>query len=316
MLALAGLFVFLAVRALRARRAWVKWPGLALSGLLGLVFLAVTAVALLGFYRLNIAPHRYAVSNIQVSMSPANIARGERLAHICADCHASTKGSLPLDGMDFLANMAGAPPVGTLIGTNLTPGGPLAGWSDGEIIRAIREGVDKDGKPLFGMPSIAFHNMSDEDVQALMAYLRSQPAVENNLPGRDLNLLGALFVGLGQFPSSAQTPITGPVVAPSKGTAEYGDYLVRAFGCEDCHGPNLDGQAGVMGPGVNLTVIVPNWTEEQFIQLFRTGTSPNGRKIEPEAMPWMAYNEAFNDAELRDIYTYLHSLEPVASPAQ
>lgn len=317
LLVLAGFFIFLAARSLRARRLWVKWPGLILSGLLALIFLAVTAVALLGFYRLNIAPHKYAVSDIQVSMTPENVARGERLAYICSDCHASAKGSLPLDGLDLLAATADAPPIGTLIGTNLTPGGPLADWSDGEIIRAIREGVDKDGKPLFVMPSIAFRHMSDEDVQALVAYLRSQPAVENDLPDQDLNILGALFVGLGQFSSSAQAPITGPVAAPPKGTAEYGDYLVRAFGCEDCHGPDLDGQAGLMGPGVNLTLIVPNWTADQFIQLFRSGTSPiTGRKIEPEAMPWMAYEEAFSDEELRDIYTYLHSLEPVASPVQ
>ncbi len=313
---LAGFFIFLAARSLRARRAWVKWPGLVLSGLLALIFLAVTAVALVGFFRLNVASHRYTVSDIQVSMTPENIARGERLAHICTDCHASAKGSLPLDGLDLLANTADAPPIGTLIGTNLTPGGPLAGWSDGEIIRAIREGIDKGGKPLLGMPSVAFRHMSDEDVQALVAYLRSQPEVENNLPDRNLNILGALFVGLGQFPSSAQPPITGPVTAPPRGTARYGDYLVRAFGCEDCHGPDLDGAGVMMGSGVNLTLIAPGWNEDQFIQLFRSGTSPSGRKIEPEAMPWQAYNEAFSDDELRDIYTYLHSLEPVESPAQ
>ena len=317
---LAVLFIWLATRALRARRGWVKWPGLVLSGLLGLVFVAVTALALLGFYRLNTAPYQYQVSNVQVSMEPERIARGERLANICVDCHSST-GTLPLDGSaeDFLKG-PGAPPIGTMWATNLTPGGPLKDWTDGEIIRAIREGVDDQGRPLVIMPSMAMHNLSDEDAEALVAYLRSQPVVDRDLPERDINAVGAIFLGAGIFPTSAQTPITQPIVAPNPGTPEYGRYLALATGCGDCHGENMD---GVMAPGSfiegapNLTVAVPDrYTEGSFTALFRSGVSPEGRSIDPMAMPWKSYGSAFTDEELRDIYAFLHSLPRVEAPAK
>lgn len=316
--ALALLFIWLATRALRARRGFVKWPGLVLSGLLALVFLAVTVVSVLGFYRLNNSPYKYQVSNVQVSMAPEKVARGERLAHICIDCHSST-GSLPLDGSkeDFLKS-PGAPPVGSMWASNLTPGGPLKDWTDGEIIRALREGIDKNGRPLVIMPSMAFHSFSDDDAAALVAYLRSQPAVERDLPERDLNVLGAVFFGAGMFPTSAQTPITQPVVAPPPGTPEYGQYLVKSTGCQDCHGPNLDGVVSGPGPSgaPNLTVAVPNYSDADFNNLFRNGVAFGGRKIDPLNMPWMIYGQAFSDEEIHDIYTFLRSLPRVESPAK
>jgi mono/diheme cytochrome c family protein len=311
LLALAGLFAWLATRAWRSRRGWVRWPGLVLSGLLGLVFLAVTVVALLGFYRLSMAPHQYSVADTKVALTQENVARGERFAHLCADCHSST-GGLPLDGSkdNFVA---GGPPVGVLYAPNLTPGGPLKDWTDGEIMRAIREGVDKNGHPLVIMPSQGLHDLSDADVAALVAYIRSQPAVNRDLPKRDMNVLAALFFGAGLFPTSAQVPITGPVAAPNPGTAEYGKYIVSAYGCKDCHGPDLGGLSSSPGggPGApNLTAIVPNWKEASFMDVFRKGTDPTGRTISDD-MPWKSYGKAFTDDELRDIYNYLHSLPKV-----
>ena len=78
---------------------------------------------------------------------------------------------------------------------------------DGEIVRAIREGIDRDGRPLIAMPSQAYRNFSDADAEALVAYLRSQPAVDNPQPARNLNVLAALFLGTGLFPTSAQPPV-------------------------------------------------------------------------------------------------------------
>jgi mono/diheme cytochrome c family protein len=314
---LAGVFVFLAVRALHSRRAWIKWPGVVLSGLLALVLLAVTVVALLGFYKLNNPPYKYTVADVKVDLTQDRVARGERLAHICIDCHSST-GSLPLDGSkdDFLSDPS-APPVGSLWAPNLTPGGPLKDWSDGEVLRAIREGVDNKGRALVIMPSMAMHNMSDEDAMTLVAYLRSQPAVDRPLPARNINVIGAIFFGAGMFPTSAQTPITSAIVAPPKGTPEYGNYLVSATGCRDCHGQNLDGVVQGGGPsGPNITVIVPTWSEAQFIQYFRTSADPiTGRKISPDSMPVPSYDAALTDEELSDMYKYLSKLPRVEHTA-
>lgn len=306
---LAALFIFLAVRAGRARRAWIKWPGMLLAGLLGLAFVAVTAVALLGFYRLNVAPYQYTVSDVKVAMTQENIARGERLAQICTDCHSSDK-TLPLSGNNLMSDPS-APPLGTLWAADLTPSGPLKDWTDGEIMRALREGVDNKGRPLLVMPSMAMHSMSDADAEAIVAYLRSQPPGNKQVPPRNLNVLAALFIGAGMFQTSAQTPITAPIVAPSTGTAEYGSYLASAVGCRDCHGPKLDGVVTGPGPGSgapNLAAQAPGWKEEQFINVFRKGMSPSGRTL-TDAMPWKSYSKALTDDELRDLYAYLKTLK-------
>ena len=116
------------------------------------------------------------------------------------------------------------------------------------------------------------------------------------------------------FPTSAQQPITGPVGAPAAGTADYGQYLTNAYGCHDCHGPDLAGMTSTDGPsGPNLTQIVPGWTEEQFVRFFREGKDPTGRDVPPDAMPWRSYSKAFTDAQLRDLYSYLHGLEQVGT---
>lgn len=311
-LLLAGVFLFLAVRAARAR-TWLKWPGMILSGLLGLVLLAVGVVSLIGWNKLVNAPHEYSVADVQVAGTAEQVARGERIAAICADCHSST-GTTLLDGSaeDFLSDPS-APPLGSMWGPNLTPAGSIKDWSDGEVIRAIREGIDNEGKPLLIMPSMAFHNMSDEDVQAVVAYLRSQPAVEREVPERKMGFLATLLLGAGMFPSSAQEPITAPVVAPAKGTADYGKYLVAMSGCADCHGPELDGN-GIFGPGVNITTIVPNWAEDDLFTFFRQQVDPEtGRAISPDDMPVHSYNIMFSDEDLSDLYKYLHGLQPVTT---
>src|SRR5262249_51210123 len=157
----------------------------------------------------------------------------------------------------------GGPPMGTLYAPNLTPAGEIRDWTDGEIIRAIREGIHKSGRALIIMPSENFKNMSDADVQAVVAYLRSQPASGTASPPARLSILAAAFIGVGMFPTAAQPAITAPIVAPAEGrTPEYGKYLVSVLGCTTCHGENLGGRKPGMGPpaGPNLTMIVPKWS--------------------------------------------------------
>jgi mono/diheme cytochrome c family protein len=303
------LFGWLAWGLWHARNGSVRWLGGILSSLLTLVAAALTVVVLLGFYRMNVAPYKYSQADVEVAMSPEQIALGERYAHGCADCHSSS-GNLPLDGSkeNFLA---GGMPLGVLYAPNLTPAGLLKDWSDADIARAIREGVNKDGQPLMIMPSSAFHALSDADVQALVAYIRSQPPVERDLPQRDLTALAAVFLGSGMFPTSAQPPITQPVSAPPPGSAAYGEYLTRAMGCRDCHGPNLEGMSGDQGPAApNLTVIVPNWSEENLMKLFRNGVDPSGNPVSDE-MPWKSYGKMFTDDQLKDLYAYLSTLQPI-----
>jgi mono/diheme cytochrome c family protein len=323
LVAFVVLFAWLTKRAWGSKRKILKWPALVLSGLLTLVLALVTVVALIGLYKLS-APQGNPVATIKVAGTSEQIARGAKFAVFCAGCH-STTGKPPLDGSkdDFISGPA-APPVGVLYVPNLTPAGETKDWSDGEIIRAIREGVHKSGRALLIMPSDQFHNLSDADVQSIVAYLRSQPAIvnkpQNDTPSNGLNLLGALFIGAGVFPTSVQPPITQPVVAPAEGpTADYGQYLVANIGCRACHGENLaGGKPGGFGPppGPNITVLVPKWNEADFVKTIRTGVDPTGKSLNADLMPWKAISAFATDDDLKAIYAYLHGLTPVEKTAK
>lgn len=315
---------FLTTRAWRLRNAVLKWIGSLLASVLTVIPAALLVFALVGFYKLN-ARYANPAADIKVAGTPEQIARGQQLAHVCTGCHSATKDfQLPLAGVD-VATRYDMSFLGTFYGPNLTPAGNIQDWTDGEVIRAIREGIHKDGRSLLLMPANVGRNLSDDDVQALVAYLRSQPATGAPTPATNLSVLGAIFINLFDL-RTAQPPV-GSVTALPTGTPAYGKYMVDILGCRDCHGAQLQGKVdnGQPGPppGPNLTRIVPGWTEDQFMTFFNTGRRPDGSPVptltlasgftEPR-MPWNEFRAAVTDAELHDMYTYLHALAPVESP--
>ena len=302
---IAAFFGWLTRRAWGARRAWIKWPGVIFAGLLTLVAVLAFGGAASTYFRVYM-PRSNKAPDIQVAGTPEQIARGQKLANMCKGCHTENQ-TFPLTGSNLLEG--GGPPVGLLYAKNLTPYG-LDEWTDGEIIRAIREGIHKSGRSLLGMPSKSLQHLSDEDVQALVAFLRSQPSVEFETPEPQINLLGALMLSMADL-FSARAPIEGVVTAPPEGaTLEYGEYLIKIVACSDCHGENLAGGLGGLGPpvGPNLTQIVPNWAEEDFVRLIRTGIDRDGKPVSDD-MPWYEYNDLASDDDLKAMYLYLHSLK-------
>jgi cytochrome c553 len=310
------LFGFLASAAWRSHRLLVKVLGTLLAGLLTIVLTLVIVVVLIGFYKLNVA-QAAPPGTFKVAGTPEQVAHGQKMANFCTGCH-STGNNLPLDGaaMNFLE---GGPPVGNIQPPNLTPAGPLKDWSDGEIVRAIRDGIEKSGRPLVIMPSDIFHNMSDADVQSIVAFLRTQPAVNHTTEPSRLNALGALFVGAGLFSTSAQVPTMSIVNGPPSGaTVEYGQYVVSIAGCRSCHGADLGGgTAGGFGPppGPNLTAAVAKMRDADFINTIRTGTDPAGHKLDPQNMPWKEISASFDDNELKGVFMYLKTVPPVDRPS-
>src|SRR5262245_51931007 len=296
LLVLTLVFAFLALRSWRARRLWVRLLAGIPTTLLTVLGLAGLGLAVYGYSKVN-RTYANPVANITVAGTPQQRARGEQFAPICADCH-SSKGQLPLRGQDFGAD---GPPIGMLWAPNLTPA-HLKTWSDGEIIRAIREGVGKDGRSLVIMPSEVFHNLSDDDVQAMVAYLRSQPSVEPDTPAKQFNVLGAIMAAA-LLPDEAfthQAPVSAPVSAPPAGpSAEYGRYLSTVVGCTSCHGAQFEGgkpdQDGPP-PGPSLVAFVKQHTEADFIKTIRTGVTPEGRTLSDD-MPWRIYQK-FSDDDL------------------
>jgi mono/diheme cytochrome c family protein len=301
------LFGWLTSRAWRARNPALKWAGTILGGLLTLVVAIVIGAASYGFVLLN-RTHTNPVANITVAGTPEQLARGQKLANSCVGCHSSNS-QFPLAGQNF---GEGGPPVGTLYAANLTPGGELKDWSDGEIVRAIREGIHKNGRSLMIMPAGSFKGLSDEDVQSLVAFLRTQPSTPAT-PPTNINLVGALIVALsGGEILTAQPPISGPVTAPPAGpTREYGQYLASSIGgCRDCHGANLTGGTpSGNGPpaGPNLTTVAQRWSEADFIKAMRTGQKPDGTMLSDD-MPWKEINALASDDDLKALYAYLQSL--------
>ncbi len=298
---------WLVTRAWKAGNPILKWVGVILGSLLTLVFAAVTVLSGSGLARLYIGRGGPA-PDLQVEGTPEQIARGEHLAgSFCASCHSPT-GDLPLvGGVNIFADIP--LPIGSATSANLTPTGRLPEYTDGEIFRVLREGVDKDGRPLVVMGVVRVRHMSDEDLHSIIAFLRSQEPAGSPvpLPLDQPNFLAGVLSGAGMLPPP-QPPVQGPIVAPPRGeTAEFGEYNVSFQDCRDCHGADLrggtEGQLTPVGPDLAVT---KGWTREQFIETLRTGVDPSGHELS-EAMPWRQIGR-LDDDELAAIHLYLQSL--------
>lgn len=301
LLLLLLLFGWLTRRAWHAQRPLIKWIGAIASGIVVLAVGVVLGAALLGYWKLN---HNRGnpVPRVSVAVTPDRIARGARFEPYCSGCHAQETGA-PMTGRDFLGEEA--PPIGTFYAPNLTPV-HLEAWSDGEIILAIREGVHRSGRSLLIMPSRVLRHLSDSDVQAIVAYLRSLPPEGSATPPNRLNVLGALMANVAPI-FAAQPPITGTVAAPPVGpTAAYGAYL-SSLTCALCHGEDLLGDPEFRAPP--LVGFARAWDEQQFIDFMRTGIRPDGSSVDGAAMPWEDLSRFLReDYELRAIYAHLKNI--------
>jgi mono/diheme cytochrome c family protein len=261
--------------------------------------LVVGGAMLAGAWRLSRRETR-PVPAIAASTDPAVIERGRYLALTrCTGCH-SHNDSLPLSGGPGFT----LGPLGSLARPNLTPGGILREWSDGEIARAIREGVDRDGRSLVLMPSPEFHRMSDVDVVALLSFLRSQPADSRPSEPRHLKPLGYLLIGAHMFPVSRQPPITAPVpaIAPSAGV-EYGRYAATMSGCAGCHGAALHGGQPCKP---DVVAVAKQHPLAAFDGAVRRGQAVEGRPLSDE-MPWKSFSH-LSDQDLQAIYAFAKGL--------
>jgi mono/diheme cytochrome c family protein len=281
--------------------------GIVLGGLVVLLAVLVGGIYL-NAQRLQGQRFDNPVLQVTVARTPEQVERGKYLVRstaACIGCHATNLTADPplLDG-NRVASLA---PLGDFYAPNLTPGGRLKDWTDGDVVRAIREGVSKDGRGLLLMPSENYRNLADADVQAIVAYLRSQPAVNKELPPVRLGFLGSMLVGTGQVGSTRQAPVRNVAAPPPGANPAWGRYLTQTSGCTTCHGAELDGQNVPTGPprGPNLRV-VKGWSDEQFVRTVRQGLDPSGHQLSDD-MPWREYSNATDD-DLKALAAYLRSL--------
>jgi mono/diheme cytochrome c family protein len=309
-LVLAAILVTYGLKISRFSRMRRKiGAGLALLLALGCIATALLMVRGLSLFYDRNAP----VPALHVDATPARIARGQEIADtFCSGCH-GREGVL-IGGRDIGKDLP--IPIGSLVAPNLTPAGPVAGWSDGELYRAVRNSVDADGRWLMIMSLTNASRLANEDVKSVIAYLRSVPPVgpPTPMPPDQLNPLGAAMLGAGLLPRghpvSAET-----ILAPQRGVnVAWGQYLISYQDCNACHGADLHGgvpgQLPPIGPDLAM---VSAWSLQDFIATMRTGIDPGGHQIQ-EPMPWRILAK-MSDRDLEAMFQALIHLPPAQLPA-
>ena len=291
--------------------------------------LLLVAVILVRANRTFDAPY----PEIHASKDPAVIARGAYLAYgpaHCVNCHTSG------EAQKAASEQGATPPlfggnifhlgVGNVHTPNLTPDMEtgIGRYSDRELARVLRHGVMPDGRA--ALPFMEFQHLSDEDLTAVISFLRSQKPVRNAVPDHEFNLLGKALLAFVFEP-------VGPKFTPLKHTpadvpsAERGEYIATAIAnCAGCHTKRnmLDGSyvnakfsgGSTFEVDAEHVLVTPNltpskhgritdWDEERFVGRFGAGVGLKGTH-----MPWRQF-QRMSDTDKRSLYRYLHSLKPV-----
>jgi mono/diheme cytochrome c family protein len=267
------------------------------------------------------------------SPDDALVERGEYLVNgvvACGNCHSSrtAEGEL-IEGMEFAGNFVIDDPGFIAYAPNITPDvrTGIGSWSTEEIIRAIREGVRPDGQILG--PPMAFslyRRISDSDIRAMVAYLQSVPAVENEVPRTTFRI---------PLPPS-WGPLLGVVPdVPRDDIVAYGEYLLGPLGhCTECHTPLVQGQfdwsrIGAGGNtfhnplGMNFSAVssnitqhpergLGNWTDDEIKRAIRDGIRRNGEEL----LPFMGFSfyKNISDEDLDAMVAYMRTIPPSMPP--
>jgi mono/diheme cytochrome c family protein len=273
--------------------------------------------------------------DVTASADSVVIARGHyvvRNVANCAQCHGdTTQVAAALAGADvpLSGGFTWKIPPGEFHARNLTPDGEtgIGQFTDGQIARALRFGVGHDGRAL--LPFMELQGLSDEDLVAVVSYLRSQPAVHNLVPAHRYSLLGNV-VKATVLANPVGPSATPPKATPQGRSIENGRYLVESVGlCWACHtqrdmktgalaGPRFGGASGLEEPSDPLHLWAPpnitsdsttgrlaQLTEDEFVARFHAG-----RILPGSPMPWQGF-QRMDEADLRAMYLYLKSVPPV-----
>ncbi|HKP32161.1 MAG TPA: c-type cytochrome [Chitinophagaceae bacterium] len=309
-----------------------------------LIIIVLAVVGVASYVKLAL-PNVGDAPQLQVEKTPERIARGEYLANhvmICMDCHSTRNwnefsappvpGTLGKGG-DVFDKAAGFP--GTYYAANITPAG-IGQWTDGEIFRAITTGVRKNGKPIFPvMPHKNYGQLDMEDINAVIAYVRSLPAIENKVPESKSNFpMNFIINTIPQKAKLTKRPDPSDAIA-------YGKYMVTASACAECHTPFEKGSfvedlrlaggrtfqlpAGMLRSS-NITpdkeTGIGTWTKELFLNKFRSyrDSATAHQKLDfmkeyNTIMPWGMYAH-MTDQDLSAIYDYLRTIKPTTNKVE
>lgn len=310
-------------------------------------FFILAFVAILGLlsYVSFALPDVGDAENLTVEITPNRVERGKYLANsvnICMDCHSTRdwnkfsgppiEGTAGQGGEEFNQKF-GFP--GRFYAKNITPFA-LKDWTDGEILKAISEGVSKDGTALFPiMPHPNYGKMDREDLYSIIAYIRTLKPIENIVPKSDPDFpMNFIINTIPQKAKFSKRP------EPNNRLA-YGAYLLNAASCNDCHtkkekgtpiaGMELAGNfefplpKGGIVRSANITPDIETgigtWTEEMFLQkfkIFQDSTYHIPEVLDNDfntIMPWTMYS-TMKDDDIKAIYAYLRTVKPIRNKVE
>lgn len=314
-----------------------KIIGIIVGSLVGLIILILIYASISGNKTFD-APY----PDIRASTDSLLIERGKYLvfgpAH-CASCHSAPSALSEMDNGEIRPLLGGLEieiPPATIRAINLTPDKEtgIGNLTDGQIARALRYGIGHDGRMM--MPVMEYSQMSDDDLTAIISYLRSQSAQKNEVKKSENTFLGKTLLAFGVLkpkPISEQ-PVSVVSAVSTEDPVAYGKYLATGVAnCLGCHthldvfsgeftvppfsgGFYFEPDALTEGYGFvspNLTPdsetgIMAHWTEEVFLKRFKSG-----RVHKTSPMPWGAFAQ-MDTSELKAIYLYLQSLDAVHNP--
>ena len=273
----------------------MKWTGIVLGGLIGLALLVGLALYPSGMERLTRSYLGISVETVKIPTDPDAVARGKHITIVwgCTKCHgADLSGTLitndPIEGT--------VPILGAIPASNLTSGkgGIAKSYADADWVRAIRHGVMPDSQVEIFMYD--YSTLSDQDLGDLIAYLKQVPPVDTDYPAASYGPIVPIAPAIGIFTPVAEViNHTAPHPAdPAPGaTREYGKYL--SVICAGCHGNSVAKK-------------LSNWSQADFIRIFRTGVLPDGRQLGPTMSSKNA--SELNDQELAALWLYFTVAKP------
>lgn len=311
-----------------------QWQTITISTLLVLGALASVGITATIGWAPFFGPDARPLTDRRFDPNPARLERGEYLVRhvtVCLVCHSELDPAA--EGLPIVPASAGAGKslavenIPWLVAPNITPD-PETGagrWTDDAIARAVREGIGHDGRTLFPMmPYLNYRSMSDEDLAAVVTYIRSLPAVRKAQPASQVPFPVSRLI------NNVPRRLDAPVPDPDLSTPEKrGQYLTTLASCGDCHTPRDErGQyitalafaggniveyqptwapraAANITPGVNG---IPYYDEALFLEVMRTGRVRE-RKI-TDIMPWGHY-KGMTDEDLKSIFAYLRTVTPM-----
>lgn len=273
----------------------LKWTGITLAAAAVLTLAYIHGKAWYVFNKTYDIP----LVEITVPTDSASIAEGFRQVKLlhCEGCHG--------DGLMGKVMKEG-PGFGRLVSANVPKA--IQGYTDSEIYRVLRHGINKEGKISFPMPAMSQYHLKDESLAQIIAYLRTLDAVENNppLPPSFLSFRRKkIFAFNENVPAPAKMDHNAPRISANFGNdpIAHGNYLTKTL-CSHCHGPNLEGEAWRKSPGLNIIFM---YDREQFHRLMRTGEGASRKEVGEMSEVATRFMKYLTDEEVDAIYDFLKS---------